>query len=225
MSVPFAVLASGSGTNMQALLDREDHGAKYRIELLVVDRPCSAEARARAKGRVAYRVDFGGRDAGSEVLRLLGRHGVRGMLLAGFLKLLPAEVCRAFPGRILNIHPALLPAFGGRGMYGARVHEAVLRSGARLSGPTVHFVNERYDEGRILAQWPVQVLPDDTPQTLAARVLKVEHVLYPAAADALAKVVEAGEGEPVAFRWHGGGREGGTELRGSIEKGFGGAVD
>ena len=122
--------------------------------------------------------------------------------MAGFLKLLPADVCREYEGSILNIHPALLPSFGGKGMHGTRVHESVLRSGASLSGPTIHFVNRRYDEGRILAQWPVPVLPGDTPATLAARVLNVEHLLYPAAADALARALATGSAPP-SFRWPG----------------------
>lgn len=219
MTVPFAVLASGSGTNMQALLDHEEHGAAYRIEVLVTDRPCVAEERARAKGRAVHRLDLGGRSAGREVVGALQRHGVRGVLLAGFLKLLPPEVCRAWEGRILNIHPALLPAFGGRGMYGRHVHEAVLRSGATVSGPTIHFVNERYDEGRILAQWPVPVEPGDTASSLAARVLEVEHLLYPAAADALAR---GGLAAP-AFRWPGAGVPAGRDLKQSIVTAFGGA--
>ena len=227
MTVPFAVLASGSGTNMQALLDHEERGAAYRIEVLIVDRPCVAEERARAKGRAVHRVDFGEESsAGDEVAGLLRRHGVRGILLAGFLKLLPPEVCRAWKGRILNIHPALLPAFGGRGMYGHRVHEAVLRSGAAVSGPTIHFVNERYDEGRILAQWPVPVEPGDTADILAERVLRVEHLLYPAAADALARSLggdAVGRPDPAAldFRWPGAGRD----LGESIESAFGGDVE
>ena len=230
MSVPFAVFASGSGTNMQALLDHERDGAAYRIELLITDRECAAEERARALGRAVYRVEFprggvSGRDAragetrdpgatpqdtcGGEILRFLRRHDAGGILLAGFLRLVPAEVCAAHRGRILNIHPALLPAFGGKGMYGHHVHEAVLRSGASLSGPTIHFVDERYDEGRILAQWPVPVFPGDTPDALAARVLRVEHALYPAAADALARAVQGGwpEGGPAPeFCWPGGER-------------------
>jgi folate-dependent phosphoribosylglycinamide formyltransferase PurN len=88
---------------------------------------------------------------------------------------------------MINIHPALLPAFGGPGMYGRRVHEAVLASGARVSGPTVHLVDERYDHGRILAQWPVPVFPDDTPEGLAARVLEAEHRLLPAVVRAWAR--------------------------------------
>ena len=189
---------------MQALLDHQDRGAAYRIELLIVDRPCAAEQRARARGRAVHRVDFArpGGAAGAEILELLKHHGTRGVLLAGFLKLLPADVCREYEGRILNIHPALLPSFGGKGMHGTRVHEAVLRSGASLSGPTIHFVNQRYDEGMILAQWPVPVVPGDTPATLAARVLRVEHLLYPAAADALARALAAGNAPP-SFRWPG----------------------
>ena len=230
MTVPFAVLASGSGTNMQALLDHEDRGAAYRIELLIVDRPCAAEERALAKGRAVYRVDFGSASAGNEVTGLLRRHGVRGVLLAGFLKLLPPEVCRACEGAILNIHPALLPAFGGKGMYGQRVHEAVLRSGATVSGPTIHFVNERYDEGRILAQWPVPVEPDDTAHSLAERVLEVEHLLFPAAADALARALgtaetRSGDFAVPTFRWPGTGVGTGHDLRESIETAFGGAGD
>ena len=230
MTVPFAVLASGSGTNMQALLDHEDDGAAYRIELLITDRPCAAEERARSRGRAAYRVDFDGRDeAGKspadQMLRHLRRHGAQGVLLAGFLKLVPATVCRAYRKRILNIHPSLLPSFGGRGMYGHRVHEAVLRSRASVSGPTIHFVNERYDEGGILAQWPVPVLPEDSAGVLAARVLKVEHALFPAAADALAKALAGGwpdAGTAPTFRWPGAGAAGEAGSRQAIIDAFGG---
>jgi phosphoribosylglycinamide formyltransferase 1 len=106
--------------------------------------------------------------------------------LAGYLRLLPNEVLRAFPRRVLNIHPALLPKFGGKGMYGRRVHEAVLAAGETESGCTVHLVTERYDEGEILVQKRCPVLPGDTPETLAARVLELEHEAYP---EAVAKVV------------------------------------
>jgi phosphoribosylglycinamide formyltransferase 1 len=98
--------------------------------------------------------------------------------LAGYLRLLPSQVLEQFPGKVLNVHPALLPKFGGKGMYGMRVHEAVLESGERESGATVHIVDDRYDEGQILVQRRCPVMPDDTPQSLAARVLKEEHLAY-----------------------------------------------
>jgi folate-dependent phosphoribosylglycinamide formyltransferase PurN len=114
-------------------------------------------------------------------LERLARHRVDLLVLAGYLKLVPAAVIARYRDHVLNVHPALLPAFGGRGMYGHRVHEAVLASGARESGATVHLVDEVYDRGAILAQARVPVLPDDTPDRLAARVLAVEHRLLPAA--------------------------------------------
>ena len=107
-------------------------------------------------------------------------HRVDLLVLAGYLKLVPAAVIARYRHRIVNVHPALLPAFGGPGMYGRRVHEAVLASGARESGATVHLVDEVYDRGAILAQRRVPVLPGDTPDRLAARVLEVEHRLLPA---------------------------------------------
>jgi folate-dependent phosphoribosylglycinamide formyltransferase PurN len=117
---------------------------------------------------------------GREWLAALEPRRVDLLVLAGYLKLVPAEVVARYRGRIINVHPALLPAFGGKGMYGRRVHEAVLASGARESGATVHLVDEVYDRGTILAQARVPVLPDDDPETLAARVLQVEHRLLPA---------------------------------------------
>ena len=98
--------------------------------------------------------------------------------LAGYLRLLPNQVLEQFPGKVLNVHPALLPKFGGKGMYGIKVHEAVLAAGETESGATIHLVDERYDEGQVLVQRRCPVLPDDTPETLAARVLKEEHLAY-----------------------------------------------
>ena len=115
---------------------------------------------------------------------VLGR--VRWVCLAGFTRLLPKEVLAAYPYHVLNIHPALLPKFGGKGMYGMHVHEAVLGSGDRESGCTVHFVNEQYDDGAIILQRRVPVLANDTPETLAHRVLEQEHIAYP---EALTKVI------------------------------------
>jgi folate-dependent phosphoribosylglycinamide formyltransferase PurN len=136
-----------------------------------------------------------GRDSqevAAETLAALESHGIDVVFLAGYLKLVPSQVVARYRRRILNIHPALLPSFGGKGMYGQNVHRAVVASGARLSGPTVHFVDEEYDKGTIVAQWPVPVRPDDTPEALASRVLQVEHRLYPLAADHLCRAVALG---------------------------------
>ena len=195
--VPVAVFASGSGTNVQALLDAERGGrVAWRTRLLISDREdAGALARAKAAGIATEVIPVGGRDRAvveAETLDALRGAEVEAVFLAGYLRLVSAGVVARYPRRILNIHPALLPSFGGKGMYGRRVHEAVLASGARLSGPTVHFVDERYDEGTILAQWPVPVRPDDTPETLAARVLSAEHLLYPLAAQHLSEAVSEG---------------------------------
>ena len=196
MSVPVAVFASGGGTNFQSLLDHQSGDTSMRIVLLVSDRPEIGALERASKAGVATRViPVKGRppeEVGAETLAALGEFGVKVILLAGYLRLVPPDVVRAFPRRILNIHPALLPSFGGRGMWGHRVHEAVLGSGATLSGPTIHFVDEEYDTGSIFAQWPVPVLPGDTPDTLAARVLQIEHILYPLAAEHLCRAVEGG---------------------------------
>lgn len=183
-----AVLASGSGTNLQAIIDylaELGDAASARVALVASDQAnAGALERARAHGIEAIALDKAQRTVG--LLPLLEQRGIDLVVLAGYMRLVPAEVTRAWRGRIVNIHPALLPAFGGKGMYGQRVHEAVIASGARTSGATVHFVDERYDEGPVIAQQAVEVLPDDTPDTLAARVLAAEHFLYPRVVDAIA---------------------------------------
>jgi folate-dependent phosphoribosylglycinamide formyltransferase PurN len=167
-----AVLASGGGTNLQALIDHFNPAPApaARVELVVASRP----------------------GVGALILAELEAHRIDLVVLAGYLQLVPIEIVERYHGRMLNVHPALLPAFGGQGMYGLRVHRAVIESGARVSGATVHLVSDRYDEGRIVAQWPVPVLPWDTPESLAERVLAVEHRILPMAVEAVA----TGEGPP-----------------------------
>jgi phosphoribosylglycinamide formyltransferase 1 len=190
VSVPLAVLASGSGSNLQALLERFNAGGPARVALVISDRAdAGALQRAAAAAVPVLHVPVHGRApeaVAEETLAAFREHGIGLVALAGYLRLVPAAVTAAYRGRIMNIHPALLPAFGGHGMYGQRVHAAVLAAGCRVTGATVHWVDERYDEGRVLAQWPVPVLPGDDPATLAARVLRVEHRLYPAAVAAVA---------------------------------------
>jgi formyltetrahydrofolate-dependent phosphoribosylglycinamide formyltransferase len=175
-----AVLASGSGSNLQAILD---HFERQRFErgrvVWVGSNRSTAAALTRAqKMDVATGIIDDPNDADA-LLTTLREHNAELLVLAGYLKLVPLAVVRAFHGRMINVHPALLPAFGGSGMYGARVHEAVIASGATVSGATVHFVDEHYDRGAIIAQWPVPVFSSDTPEALAARVLRVEHRLLP----------------------------------------------
>lgn len=196
MSISVAVFASGSGSNFQSLLDHQSPSSPGRIRLLISDRPgAGALERAEQAGVPGLVIPVMGRtseEVAEETLAAFREAEVRVVLLAGYLRLIPVHVIRAFPRRILNIHPALLPSFGGKGMWGHHVHEAVLASGASFSGPTIHFVDEEYDTGTILAQWPVPVLAGDTPEELAARVLKVEHILYPLAADHLCQAVADG---------------------------------
>ena len=188
MKSRIAVLASGGGSNLQAIFDYFDaRGAFSSAEVALV---ASNSPRAGALGRAAARgvptaVLAAPDDAGA-MLSLLDQHGAEILVLAGYLKLVPPVVTRRFRGRMMNVHPSLLPAFGGQGMYGRRVHEAVLDAGARVSGATVHFVDEVYDRGAIIAQWPVPVFEEDTAESLAARVLRVEHLLLPRVVDLLA---------------------------------------
>jgi phosphoribosylglycinamide formyltransferase 1 len=174
-----AVCVSGRGSNLVALLEALRGSPLAEVVLVLGNRAdIPALDRAREWGIAAESLrDY--RD-GSEWLERLERHRADLVILAGYLKLVPAQVIAAFRGRILNIHPALLPEFGGPGMYGHHVHEAVLASGAVQSGATVHLVDEQYDRGAILAQTRVPVLAGDTPATLAARVLEAEHKLLPA---------------------------------------------
>jgi phosphoribosylglycinamide formyltransferase 1 len=201
-----AVFASGGGTDLQALLDHQaalGAACSWRVALVVSDREgAGALERARRAGVPSLVIPTRNRppdDVAAETLAALEEHHVGVVLLAGYLKLVPTPVVAAYHRRILNIHPALLPAFGGKGMYGMNVHRAVIESGASVSGPTVHFVDESYDRGSIVAQWPVPVLPDDTPEALAARVLEVEHVLYPLVADHVCGALAGGH-EPESLR-------------------------
>lgn len=182
-----AVLASGGGTNLQVLLDHFAAGDRGGRIVWVGSNVATAGALARAqRAGIATGIIADPADGVALAAQLAGA-GTELLVLAGYLKLVPAEVVRAYRGRLLNVHPALLPAFGGPGMYGARVHAAVLAHGCRVSGVTVHFVDEQYDRGPIVAQWPVPVRPDDDPATLAARVLQAEHALYPRAVEAVAR--------------------------------------
>lgn len=182
-----AVFASGGGTNFQALLDAIDRGDLPAEAVLCVSNREDAGALDRARNHdvptavldpTAFDAETAYVDA---LLSALDAHGATFIALAGYLRMIPEPVVARFRDRMTNIHPALLPAFGGQGMYGMRVHRAVVEYGARWSGATVHLVDETYDTGPVVLQEPVPVYPDDTADDLAARVLEVEHRLYPEA--------------------------------------------
>ncbi|MBI3993852.1 MAG: phosphoribosylglycinamide formyltransferase [Candidatus Lambdaproteobacteria bacterium] len=178
-------LASHGGSNLQAILDAIAAGTLPARACVVISNNSGALAleRARAAGVTALhlsRQSYPDDEAlDRAILGALRSAGVNLVVLAGYMKKLGPRVLGAYRGRVLNIHPALLPRHGGQGMFGMRVHEAVLAAGDRESGVTIHLVDEEYDRGPILAQARVPVLPGDTPETLAERVLAEEHRLYP----------------------------------------------
>mgnify|MGYP001483837715 CR=1 FL=1 len=174
-----AVLASGSGSNAERLVRHFRHSALAEVVLIGCDRPeAGVLQRAWDLGVPTYVFNGASLRDGS-VLDELRDQRVDLLVLAGFLRLLPEALVRHFNGRAINIHPSLLPKHGGKGMYGDRVHEAVLAAGEQESGITVHLVNERFDEGRVLHQERCPVLPGDTVRSLAQRIHALEHEHFP----------------------------------------------
>lgn len=174
-----AILASGSGTNAERLIGHFRGHPKGTVVLLGCDNPgAGVIQRAWDGGVPVHLFDKAQLRTGEVEAELRGQH-IDLIVLAGFLQLLPAEIVTAWQGRIVNVHPALLPKYGGKGMYGDRVHQAVMHAGDRESGITIHYVNERYDEGEHLLQVRCPVLPGDTAETLAQRIHALEHEHYP----------------------------------------------
>ncbi|MDZ7807452.1 MAG: phosphoribosylglycinamide formyltransferase [Gracilimonas sp.] len=180
------VFASGSGTNFQSLIDAIEEGElSARIRGLITDKPDIGSIERANKHGIPHKVippsSF---DSESEfadtLLQQLKAWDTDLIILAGYLKKIPLQVIENYENKILNIHPSLLPKYGGKGFYGSNVHKAVIKNQEPVSGCTVHLVNEDFDKGPILAQTEVSVQPDDTPQSLAARILKQEHELLPA---------------------------------------------
>lgn len=189
-----AVLVSGGGTNLQAIIDAKRAGKIPSAELaLVVASNASAYALTRAEtagiAHAVLRKEKGEapENYGERLLALLRENAIDVVVLAGFLTILPENVIHAYDHRILNIHPSLIPSFCGDGFYGLRVHEAALKRGVKVTGATVHFVNEITDGGDIIAQKAVEVLPGDTPETLQRRVMEqAEWILLPQALEQVA---------------------------------------
>ena len=187
-----AVLVSGGGTNLQALIDTAARGAMPHVKLaLAVSNSAGAFALERAK-RAGIRAEYLEKAGFEERLEaLLREEGIGLIVLAGFLRILSGDFTRRWAGRIINIHPSLIPSFCGAGYYGLRVHAAALERGVKVTGATVHFVNEIPDGGEIIAQRAVEVLPGDTPETLQRRVMeRAEWIILPEAAEKVAEMLE-----------------------------------
>ena len=187
-----AVLVSGGGTNLQALLDAEQTGVLCSGEIvLVVSNNAKAFALERAARAGVETAVLKGPSFETDLQLLLQQRGIDLIILAGFMRILSEAFTSAWPNRILNVHPSLIPAFCGKGYYGLRVHEEALRRGVKVTGATVHFVNEIPDGGEIILQKAVDVLPGDTPETLQRRVMEqAEWILLPKAAELVSKGVK-----------------------------------
>jgi phosphoribosylglycinamide formyltransferase 1 len=175
-----AIFASGSGTNAERFFAHFQHRAKAEVSLLLTNNP-KAGAIDRAKRfdipvEVFDRATFVQTDS---IVHLLQEKGIDFIVLAGFMWLVPVNLIRAFPNKIVNIHPALLPAYGGKGMYGMYVHQAIAAAKEKETGITIHLVNEKYDEGQIIFQAKTKIEPDDTPEDIAEKVHALEYQYYP----------------------------------------------
>ena len=178
-AVKLAIFASGRGSNAEAILQFQSQ-ANYEVALIVVSRSQALVTNlAREKGIPLIVLEKERFQQESLLLESLNEYGIELICLAGFLWKIPDYIIKAFPERIINIHPSLLPKYGGKGMYGSKVHEAVVASGERESGITIHLVNEEYDKGKILFQAKVPVYEKDTAADLASRVLALEHQHFP----------------------------------------------
>ncbi|MDR1122732.1 MAG: phosphoribosylglycinamide formyltransferase [Endomicrobium sp.] len=197
--IRLAILASGNGSNMQAIVDAYKFGILKSLAevILVISNNANAFVLERAKReniksvcmeRKSFKDD---ESFNKNILAELQVANIDLVCLAGYMRMVDKEILKVYNGRILNIHPALLPKFGGEGMYGHFVHEAVVKSGEKKSGVTVHFVNEEYDAGKIILQKEVKIFKDDTPEDVARKVLEIGHKVYP---QAIKRVIEEKRG-------------------------------
>ncbi len=175
-----AIFASGAGSNAQQIIHQFSDSAQSNIALIVCNKPGAGVLHIAAKANIPSLLTERERFfSGDHYLPELKKHHIDFIVLAGFLWKMPAALIHAYPKKILNIHPALLPKYGGKGMYGSKVHEAVIAAGEKQSGITIHYVDELYDHGEIIFQATCEVAPHDTPETLAQKIHLLEHANYP----------------------------------------------
>jgi phosphoribosylglycinamide formyltransferase-1 len=185
MQLNLGILSSHNGSNVQAIIDSvKNQQLNANICVIISNNPNSGTLEKAKKANIpAFCVNEKSCSSNvekvdKELIRIFEKYNVNLVILAGYMKKISPELLKKFNNRILNIHPALLPKFGGKGMFGMNIHKAVIAAKEKFSGATIHLVNENYDEGRILAQEKVAILENDTPETLAKRVLEIEHRLY-----------------------------------------------
>lgn len=194
--VKIAVLVSGGGTNLKALIDAQKSGIIKSGEIKVVisnNKEAYALKRAEKNGIKSYAVskkDNPNINIEDKILEILKSENIEMIILAGFMAILSKNFIKKYENRIINIHPSLIPSFCGKGFYGLKVHEAALEYGVKVTGATVHYVNEIPDAGRIIAQKAVEIEEDDTPKTLQLRVMKqAEHIILPKSAELVAEKI------------------------------------
>lgn len=184
-----AIFASGNGTNAENIAKYFSKSESIKVSLILSNKAkAGVHERAARLGIPSFTFPRDSFIDGAPIVEILRQHQIDFIILAGFLCYVARPLLDAYPGKIINIHPSLLPKFGGKGMYGNKVHEAVLAAGEKESGITIHYINEHYDEGQIIFQATCPVLPDDTPDSLAARVHKLEYEYFP-------KIIEKVVGE------------------------------
>jgi phosphoribosylglycinamide formyltransferase 1 len=180
MKKNIAIFASGTGTNAQKIVEHFEHNDDFSVSLIVSNKPAAPVLdMARENGIntfVLHREYF---YESEDILKILNKYSIDFVVLAGFLLLVPGYLVRAFEKHMVNIHPALLPKYGGKGMYGMKVHRAVCEAGEKESGITIHYVNEQYDEGSTVFQATCLLDPGDTPEMIAQKVLQLEHRYFP----------------------------------------------
>ncbi len=180
MTKRIAIFASGGGSNAQKIIEHFKHHQAIQVDLVISNKAqAGVLSMAQAYNIATLVIDRAAFYETDEVVKKLHTAQIDLIVLAGFLWKVPDALIAAFPGAIVNIHPSLLPKFGGKGMYGMHVHKAVVAAGETESGPTIHYVNEHYDEGQIIFQATCEVLANDTPEALQQRVLALEHKHYP----------------------------------------------